>query len=441
MKKGLLLVLSLFLIIGMYTFAGGSKESMPTATEPEKETKDEVVELTLMSWHMLPDWFEAEMVEFNKLYPKIKINYEFLQYADYINKLKIDFASGKGPDLAGFQPGGMIKSYVNFLEPLAPLCKRDMGENWKNDFLNIALRQAELSGTELYGMPLSVSIAGTMWVNSNKLSIYGLSIPKNISEMKKATDILRENDEIPMYMGAADAWICLDVFMAIANDFSPAKLYGAINGTNRWDEKELIKAFEVWKSLFTEGILQDGALGVNHYTAVVDSFTNNNIGAFQPNGSWHVERFMDPNQAPHVEEIGMMPAPLPDFNGDGKTAPVTAGVGTLVGMNKDLSEEKKNAAWTYIQWEVTRGLEEIIKRQYAIPAYKPLEPVVEVGPAGEKAISIYSELAAESVAGDREIPYPEIVKALGDALQEIAIGEDIVKAVGKLQEVSDSTER
>ena len=63
-------------------------------------------------------------------------------------------------------------------------------------------------------------------------------------------------------------------------------------------DEDLVKALEIWQSLFTEGVFQDGAVGVNMYTDTTDLW-NYGEAALCLNGSWAAGQYVSNDPEAH----------------------------------------------------------------------------------------------------------------------------------------------
>lgn len=145
------------------------------------------------------------------------------------------------------------------------------GSGWQDQFSDFCMDLLGEDG-KYYGMPLGLTYAGFAWADVNTLKKYDLQVPSSLKDLTNVSKVLRENKEYPLAIGAKDAWINIDTWMSIANDINAKKLYSAIEGETPFTDAELVEAFNIWQSLFKDGIFQDGALGVNMYVDTTDLF-------------------------------------------------------------------------------------------------------------------------------------------------------------------------
>lgn len=250
MKKVLCVALCLAMALSMSVCFGANAEA-----EGEK------IHLVYQTWNPGEDWFCASVEpDFEAKYPNIDVELVNVPYSDHIQKLKIDLATGQGPDVYSLQTGASLKEFRDFEVDLTPLAAEAWGEDWESIFVPFACEVTAEDGV-YYGLPMGTSYAGTLWADLNYFEKYNLNVPTNLDELKAVCQTFRENGEYPLAIGAKDDWINLDMWMNIANDIDSEKLYSAIDGETPFTDAALVESFTIWKSLFDEGVFQDGALG------------------------------------------------------------------------------------------------------------------------------------------------------------------------------------
>ena len=195
---------------------------------------------------------------------------------------------------------------------------------------------------QYFGMPLGLTYAGFVWADVEKLNSYGLSVPTNYDELVEVCAALRENGELPLVIGAKDDWINIDTFLNIANDIGGDKIYSAIEGEVSFTDEDIVKAFEIWQSMFTNGVFQDGALGVNMYNDTTDLWEFGDA-ALALIGSWACGLYVaaDPDKYEAFNHEGAdHDAFLMDWDNDGDTAGIQASIDVVLCMNAN-SEHKE----------------------------------------------------------------------------------------------------
>lgn len=409
MKKLIGLVLALVMILSMC--------SMALADEP--------VTITFQTWNPGEGDLTTKIIEsFEAEFPNIKINHVYMPYSDHISDMQIKMNNGEGPDVYGMQTGATYLAFRDYEVDLTPYAQATWGEGWQSKFLDFCMDLLNNDG-HYYGLPLGLTYAGFIWADVEKLESYGLSLPTNYDELLNACKVLRENGELPLATGAKDDWINIDMFMNIGNDINAEKLYSAIEGKVPFTDEDLVKAFEIWQSLFTSGIYQDGALGVNMYNNTTDLFEYGDA-PLHTNGSWACGLFVTTDEDKYEvfnHEGANHRVVLLDWNNDGKPAGIQASIDVVLCMNQN--SQHKDEAWEFINYMLHYGQDVLINEgmQYC-PSRTDLDlNVVGLGENGSEVLDYIVEQSQTNIAGYREMAYADLKQAIREALKALATGE------------------
>lgn len=386
---------------------------------------DDPVTISFQTWnpgdevyiHKIIEQFEAEN-------PGIKVEFIFMPYSDHIADMQIKMNNGEGPDIYGMQTGATYNEFRQYEVDLTPYAKETWGEGWESKFLDFCLDLVNVED-KYYGLPLGLTYAGFVWADVEKLSSLGLEVPKNFDALKSVTQALREKNELPLLIGAKDAWINIDTWINIANDINAEKLYDAIEGKVAFTDADLVQSFAVWQSLFTEKIVQDGALGVNMYTDTTTVWEEGQ-GALALNGSWASGIYLTPDPVKHEvfnHEGADHDIFLMDWNNDGKPAGVAASIDVVLCMNAN--SQHKDEAWKFIDYMLHEGQNILINEglQYN-PSRTDFELNIEgLSEDGTDVLNYIIEQSKTNIAGYREMPYADLKLAISEALAALATNE------------------
>lgn len=413
----------------------------------------EPVKLTWWSWNFGPtvDFGPIESVppqlvaEFNRTHPDIQVEYEFYQYNDYLNALRLAMLSGEGPDLFGLQAGALISVYNEFTEDLAPYLARDLGPNWQDQYYELGFEGVTV-GDKVPGVPLFNSAAGYVWYNKTIFDEYGLQPPTTLEEWISVCETLNEQGETCFIQGAKDNWVNFDMFIALANEIAPGKIYEAEAGTVAWTDPDLVRAMELWGQMFENGIMQRGALGTSQYPDAADAF-HRGEAAMILFGIWEDPAMMKTSLASMQQTLGVtetyefLPILFPDVNGDGQPGRLFGGPDVVLAMNAN--SENKDAAWEFIKWAISEeGGQQIMADNAYIPSLMGLAlNDSDVMTDAQKAALGQQLTHLENAVGKREFLYPELMTALGDALQNVATGTPAEQALAAVEQVSQTIQR
>lgn len=279
---------------------------------------------------------------------------------------------------------------------------------------------------EYYAVPLGLSYAGYVWANMSYFDKYNLELPTNYDELKEVCQTFRDNGEYPLVIGAKDSWINIDTWMNIAADINTEKLYSAIEGETPFTDEDLVQSFQIWQNCFTDGVFQDGALGVGMYTDSTDMYQKEGSIPMILNGSWALGAYMDSDeqsQEVYNSEGANHKIFLMDWNNDGKIAPVEEAVDVSLAINNQ--SKVKDAAWTFVDWMIHEGADTLVNGQLQyMPARNDMELNVEgLNENGTENLEYCVEQGKNNVGGYREMAYAELKETISNELTELALGD------------------
>lgn len=410
----------------------------------EGDSGEETV-VKFQTWNPGDEEYTHAMLEkFEEEHPDIQIDYTFMPYTDHVEKLKVDLSAGDAADVYGVQTGAMYKEFRDFEEDLTPYLVKEYGDDWASNYNEYAMSLLKGDDGEYYAVPLGLSYAGYVWANMKYFDKYGLELPTNYDELKEVCKTFRDNGEYPLVIGAKDSWINIDTWMNIAADINTEKLYSAIEGETPFTDEDLVQSFQIWQNCFTDGVFQDGALGVGMYTDSTDMYQKEGSVPMILNGSWSLGAYMDSDeqsQEVYNGEGANHKIFLMDWNNDGKIAPVEEAVDVSLAINNQ--SKVKDAAWTFVDWMIHEGADTLVNGQLQyMPARNDMELNVEgLNENGTENLEYCVEQGKNNVGGYREMAYAELKETISNELTELALGDvtpeeaaDTIEAASQAQE-------
>ena len=397
------------------------------------------------TWNPGTEEYVGEMIDkFEEEHPDIEVQHIYMPYTDHVEKLKVDLSAGDAADVFGVQTGAMYKEFRDFEEDLTPYLVKEYGDDWASNYNEYAMSLLKGDDGEYYAVPLGLSYAGYVWANMKYFDKYGLELPTNYDELKEVCKTFRDNGEYPLVIGAKDSWINIDTWMNIAADINTEKLYSAIEGETPFTDEDLVQSFQIWQNCFTDGVFQDGALGVGMYTDSTDMYQKEGSVPMILNGSWSLGAYMDSDeqsQEVYNGEGANHKIFLMDWNNDGKIAPVEEAVDVSLEINNQY--KVKDAAWTFVDWMIHEGADTLVNGQLQyMPARNDMELNVEgLNENGTENLEYCVEQGKDNVGGYREMAYAELKETISNELTELALGDvtpeeaaDTIEAASQAQE-------
>lgn len=413
----LMSLVALTTLLGIFLVGcGGSNTSSSNGSSP----------VTISYWTWNPDinMVKQEVTAFEKQYPNVHVDYKVPGYTDYLVNLKAAANAGTLPTVFGMQVGGLQAQYLQYLQPLQNFAQTGLGSNWESKYVKTGLDQARIvnpSGdSNYYTVPESMG-SESLLVNNAVFAKYNLPIPQTFEELKQDAAVLNSHGVAPMLLGGADGWQNEDLFLEIANQVAGNDWYQAQKAGTGFDTPGLIQAMNIWKSLFTDHIVQTGAIGAHAYPNEVNAF-NQGQGAIIPLGSWAIQSTLPgANNVPLSKNWSLML--FPKLTATATPMPL-AGADVLLGMSKNASSDQSAAGWKLIQF-LSQGEGQSIYTNAMIdlPAQVGLTPTT-LSQASPNATTMYQQSVDWANTGTlRYVLYPQLDQALVTALASVATGQ------------------
>ena len=397
-------------------------------------------EVTVWSW-FVQSTMEKSIAAFEEKYPDIDVKYVFYNYSpEYITALKAASASGSLPDVIGLQPGSLTQQYREDLVAINDKAAAEWGADWQDGIFPINRTQMLMGNPEgdgnYYIIPQESQVLA-IWYNRRIFGELGLSVPKTYEALKAAAETLTEGGYIPMFQGAADGWQNKNVFLMLANQFSPGIVERAQIGQASWTAPEMVSAMSAWKGLFDDGIFQQGALGAHAYPTGAQLLAQGRVGMMALGSWWMQESKFPPPLSRDVQNMsGFDYFHLPPVPGSTRASPPVGGIDIGYGLTKN--GEENPAAWTFLA-ELINGvaLQQALNDLNDLPAFEGHAPK---GDVSDHVLTLYDRFMSElPVAENQRFAQPKISQALEDALSGVAAGSlEPLEALEAVQKVADA---
>ncbi|WP_346663816.1 ABC transporter substrate-binding protein [uncultured Merdimonas sp.] len=437
-------ILALLLTALMTTSLAACGSSGEEGGESEGGSDDGTVTLTFWSWLPTNDQSDEMIEKFEEQNPNIKIDYTRTEQDDFFEKLQVAMASGTGPDLFGMTTGAMMEQYAKFSADMKETAD-EYWEGWEEDIDQNSVAQCTTEDGKVAGMPLLNAGMTTLMYNQTLMEECGIDkMPTTYEELQDAAAKAKEHGYVCIAAGAADDWVNSDWFVQTANEFEDGAVYEAEAGEREWTDQCFVDTMQAWQNLFTEGIFEDGALGVNTYPDARDQYFFARKSLFLLTGSWHIGPTSPSNSEIQGTEIGNQGdvigmAPFPAMSDSGERLG-TSGVDVMVCLNQDC--EEKEAAMKFIEYLSNGdGQQYWVNYLQGAPVSKNIQYTGEVdGELQQQSIDEVNAYVMEAAENGRErkLSVSEIEKAIQVAMQNVAAGGDPAEELATVQETADS---
>lgn len=366
------------LIVMMTTVLAGCNNNKKTE-DTSSETSGEVV---WWGWTPGSPTNEKYIAEFNKEYPDIKVTWKQTSIDDYDAAIRPALANSQGVDAfevsAGSGNGG-IQVFGGQAIDLTDAVKKALGDDYKDKLNEASITTMTVNG-QLKALGVGTVYSGNLWINQDLFDKYNVKVPTNLDEWKEACEAFEANGIEGFVQGAGQGAFNIDTFHAIADNVSPGTFTKATRGEVEWTDASIVKALELWKGLFDDGIMQKGALGLQQYPDANNLFMSQKA-AMVMMGSWYTSNTLPDTMKAAIESASsteqpftMLPINFPDIAGTGNT-------GSMFGdldYSTAVSATSKNikAATTFAVWLGTSqtGQQMIADSLNVVPSLKSATP-------------------------------------------------------------------
>lgn len=406
------------LVIG--ALAGCSTD--PAGDDPS----DSPTTATINWWFWNPDESQQDLYidAFEADHPDIKVVPRKLQFADYVNALRLGATSSDGPDVFGIQGGSLTEQFASLAVDLAPLAEAELGSDWADQ---LSAEEQLVSEGKQVGLPWNVTGSGTLWYNAGLLNELGLQKPATLEELAQTCEVARAQDIDCISHGALDAWVNIDVYQAIINQLAPGAFYEAQDGERKFTDPEFIEAFTIWATLFDDNLFTEGALAINEYPDADDEFKQGRALYFAGGGTWEsssltttgLERLAEKYDSSVLQaEFGVMAFPAVK---DSATTGRLFG-GPDVGWAISSASENQEAAWKFVSWmSAGEAGQKLVAERLQQPALSSVSldySDVVTDTQRSELDEVAQQLA--DLIGPRQVKDADVEAALGVALSSVA---------------------
>ncbi|WP_062135297.1 ABC transporter substrate-binding protein [Demequina aestuarii] len=400
--------------------------------------------VTFRSWSPIEQTTAQMVSAFESDNPGTTIDATIFNYPEYLVDLQTRASSDTFPDIVGLQPGALTQQYRSNLMPLQQCAADTWGDDWQDMFYPIGLEQARAGNPEgddnFYSLPILVQTVN-LWANTQHFADAGQEIPQTWDELKSVVDAMEGNDYAPFLLPAKDGWLRNAVFLQIANNVEPGLVYQAESGDASWTEASIVEAFDYFGRLFSEGIAQEGAIGLDAYPSGANQFEAGNA-AMIPLGAWWIQQSDPTKDQSTIPELslgmeGYEPFLFPTIPGGASESQFVGGIDVSLGISAN-TENPDLACAVLTDWIAGSGGQKLIDTMNDIPAVQGLNPSEFTSAKQEEIWNTFVEDWLPQVEYSRYFDDPRIDQAVADALAAVATGQQTPdEAAAAVQSVQD----
>ena len=407
--------------------------------------------ITWWGWTPSTQVAQQYISAFNKVYPDIHVTYKMLTIAGYNAALRPALASSVGPDVFDVAPGaanGSVETYNPDAINLEPAVARALGSDWQSKLSPIGVSSLMI-GQKLAAVSVGAVYSGTVWINENLFNQYHLTPPTTLAQWVSDCATFKAHGIGCFVQGVGQPAFNEDTVQAISDNVQPGVWAQAIQGQAPWTSPVIVKALTIWKEMFSDGIMEKGALGVQQYPDANNDFMSGKY-AMVMMGTWYMQYDTAPGMSAAISAAGVsspknftaLPIAFPDVAGTGHTGALYGDSDYGIAVNAKSGHQA--AATTFAVWlgTSTAGQEQVANALDDIAALKGVQPnwsqINLVTPSVQQ--TALSKLITNAVASSEPrlaTVSPNLQTAIGNATTTVASGSATpAQAAATLQAVA-----
>lgn len=403
-------------------------------TAQEAPADDPATQGTVEWWGWVPekDLAPQYIEAFNREHPDITVNYKLLTIDGYAAAIRPALASDAGPDVFDIASGAQFEQFKSAGIDLRPAVEAARGAGWSDTMAPIGVSAFTDDQQQLKALPVGLGFAGPVWINQDLFDRYDLSAPRNFTEWKQVCRTFEQHDIGCFVQGASQVAFNQDTLQAIADTINPGLFTRATRGEASWTDPDLVEALRVWGSMFSDGIMQSGALGQQQYPDANNGFLSGRYAMVQM-GFWYAQYAKRDTMAAAIKAAGVrdakpftaMPIPFPAATDTGQPGALFGSPDYGLAVNR--KSKVKNAATTFAVWlsSAEAGQQIVADSLADVPALTGVTPQLDGLVDQERQQPALEKLIADagSVTENRLLTNADLATAIGDAGVTVATGK------------------
>ncbi|MGD8168498.1 ABC transporter substrate-binding protein [Herbiconiux sp. P16] len=406
-------------------------------------------------WGWTPDKTNADklIAAFNEEYPDITVEFVSKPIDTYDSVLGPAITSSEGPDVFNVAPGsanGGVDTFQAGAIDLAPAVEEALGADWQTKLATSGV-DGLMVGDKVVGLSAGAVYSGSVWINQDIFDKNGLRPPTDLDEWKSVCDTLTAAGQGCFVQGAGQWAFDMDTFEAIMENVDPGAYVKATEGDMSFTDPVFLEGMDIWKQLFDDGIMQEGAVGLQQYPDANNEFMSGRY-AMVMMGTWYTQYTVKDIMVAAMEAAGvsnpepftMIPIQFPDVANTGNVGNMfgDADYGLAVSAKSD----QQAAATTFATWLATSdgGQQAVANTLNNIPSLKGIQPQwdqIDLVNADAQLDSLkeLTEIASASTQPRFATVSADLNTAFRDALIGVATGDVAPEqALQNLQAVVDA---
>jgi raffinose/stachyose/melibiose transport system substrate-binding protein len=436
MKKTLTIAIMVTLMISILAACGGTNNNGKT-NESGEEPAAEKVKLSL--WHnftgedLRAQAMRSIIEQFQTDHPNITLDIQAIPPDGYKTRLKTVAAADEMPDVFILSNGSMTQEFSagGLIQPVNELI--DSHPDWKEGFMPNSFDAFTVDGN-IYSAPMGLSPTSILYYNKTILEQNGLTVPKTWDELLNAISVLKAKKITPIALGNKAAWLAQSsIFSSLADRVTGTEwfLKAASQDGAAFTDPEFVQALTYMQQLGEAGAFQDGFNSIDN-TQMEQMFAQGQA-AMMIDGGWALSNLASNASEDALKAMGATVLPsIPGGKGDPNSLSGVVGVG--MGLGKDATGQKKDAAYELIYAMSGPDAQKRTLESNQLVSYKAELDKSKVSPIFSEVYDLVNKVKMTPVYDGKLTSAG--ADAVNNGLQELLMGgkpEDVAKKIQEAQ--------
>ncbi|MEK8128049.1 extracellular solute-binding protein [Paenibacillus filicis] len=310
--------------------------------------------------------YKDRIQKFKEQNPNIKIEEQDVPSGQYITKLRTQAAGKSLPDMFVLFPGVEMDPFIA-ADVLLPI--DEIMPTWKGLLSDQAVAGYKVNGKQ-YAVPAKRTFVDIIYYHKDMLAKVGYKeFPKTYADFLTMMQKLKDSGVTPMAMGNKNKWPMESTFMSAVEDRLTGSdfLLKVIKGEAKFTDPQYVKSLEVIADFAKIGAF-NADINTMDEVQQQDYFLQKKAAMTMTSSTIDAKFRVNNSDKAAADNIGI--ALFPAVEG-GKGDP-TASAGAIqygIGLNKELSGAKKEAAFKFLKFFYAPELyQDLLKLGIIVPA-------------------------------------------------------------------------
>ena len=394
-----------------------------SCSKGKKESADSNAPVTL-SVYMQQDlanpqsaYWPVTVEAFQKKYPNITLEFEYVNGEAFHDKFQIMAASGDIPDVftvyAGARSGYVLdRGMVKDLRPY-------LTDELKNQY-NPAIWEPQGPNGEIYIIANNMAVCTVVYINPKLQDKLGLTTPQTLDEMIAQVPTIRAAGLTPLAFANKGQWQAQSRLLSMLNHPKAGKpgFGDAMVGKAKFSDKQFVDAIAVIKKMTDAKLFPPGVNQLEGTQSWGDFIADKAV--YLLDAGWRISALHKAAKPEDFAQYKLMA--FPAVEGEVTKGSSAATLGENFGMNAKLTGAKADAAWKFISFVSGKEASEILTKYGTVSTYKFDMKDLDIDQLSKQYVELINNQSMGYVI-DAKMDSEGVNNLLNPGIQAVMIGQ------------------